>query len=156
MIDRRITWDRLFMNFAIESAKRSTCIRRQVGAAAVVGKRVVATGYNGAPSGMAHCTDTTCVRTTQAVPSGQRSELCRAVHAEQNLIIQCAMHGMSMAGSTVYTTHKPCITCLKMLINLEVTRILYVEDYPDPLAAEMCDSASAISIVKFDLTDGLV
>lgn len=130
----RITWHDFFIKVAETCSERSTCIRRRVGAVAVVNNRLVATGYNGAPSGLAHCEPRMCVRGVQSIPSGQRAEVCRGVHAEQNLIVQCALHGVSMKGAVVYCTNKPCAICLKMLINLEVEQVIYVDDYVDPMA----------------------
>ena len=119
------------------AAKRSTCLRRQVGAILVKEKRILATGYNGAPAGLKHCEDIGCLRENSSVPSGERHELCRALHAEQNAIIQAARHGISIAHSTLYCTNKPCAICSKMLINAEIMKIIYEQDYHDELADTM-------------------
>ena len=129
-------------------AKRSTCLRRQVGAILVKEKRILATGYNGAPAGLRHCAEVGCLRINSSVPSGMRHELCRGLHAEQNAIIQAAYHGISIAGSTLYCTNKPCVICSKMLINAGITEIFYEEGYDDPLAEEMLTEAG-IKIVRF-------
>jgi dCMP deaminase len=121
------------MAIAGQVARRSTCLRRQVGAVLVVDRRLLATGYNGAPSGVAHCAETGCLREQMAVPSGQRHELCRGLHAEQNAIIQAAKHGVRIEGATLYTTHHPCSMCAKTAINAGVERIVCREDYPDDL-----------------------
>lgn len=118
-------------------ARRSTCIRRQVGAIVVKDKRILATGYNGVPTGLAHCEDTGCIREQNNIPSGQRHELCRGLHAEQNTIIQAAYHGISISGATLYCTTLPCSICLKMLINAGITAIIYEQGYPDELTESL-------------------
>jgi len=133
----RPSWDEYFMAVAEEVARRSTCLRRQVGAILVVDRRILATGYNGAPSGVPHCEETGCLREQMAVPSGERHELCRGLHAEQNAIIQAAKYGARIAGATLYTTHRPCSLCAKMTINAGVKRIVCREDYPDDLGKEL-------------------
>jgi dCMP deaminase len=120
---------------------RSTCRRRQVGAVAVREKRILATGYNGAPSGLAHCLEIGCLREKQSVPSGERHELCRGLHAEQNVIIQAAYHGVSIAEATLYCTNLPCVICAKMIINSGIKRIIYATGYADELSLEMLDQA---------------
>jgi len=125
------------MTIATDVSLRSTCLRRQVGAVLVVDRRLLATGYNGAPSGVPHCEEVGCLRQEMAVPSGQRHELCRGLHAEQNAIIQAAKHGVCIAGATLYTTHHPCSMCAKMAINAGVQRIVCREDYPDNLGKEL-------------------
>ncbi len=129
------------MQIARMVAERSTCSRRRVGAIAVKGKRILATGYNGAPAGMVDCLERGCLRQQLGIPSGQRHELCRGLHAEQNVIIQAAVHGISLEGAEVFCTHQPCIICTKMLINCGVTAIHYAEAYPDALAEEMMNEA---------------
>ena len=131
----RLSLDDYFMEIARVVARRSTCLHRQVGAVIVKGKQIVSTGYNGAPSGQAHCLDIGCAR--QGVPSGQRSELCRGAHAEQNAINFAARYGISIEGATLYTTHYPCSWCAKSLINAGIARVIYDHDYPDPLAKEV-------------------
>jgi dCMP deaminase len=118
-------------------ASRSTCLRRHVGAVLVRDKRILATGYNGAPSGLPHCEEVGCLRDQMHIPPGERVELCRGLHAEQNAIIQGALHGVSLQGSVLYCTTQPCVTCAKMLINAGVGRVVYQGDYPDRLALEL-------------------
>jgi len=125
-------------------AKRSTCLRRQVGAILVKEKRILATGYNGAPAGLRHCDEVGCLRINSSVPSGMRHELCRGLHAEQNAIIQAAYHGTSIAGSTLYCTNKPCAICSKMIINAGIKKIFFEEGYDDPLAEEMLTEAGIL------------
>ena len=145
---KRPEWDEYFMSIAKLVSSRSTCLRRKVGAVLVREKRILATGYNGAPSGIEHCTPETCLRSKQGVPSGKQQELCRGLHAEQNVIIQAALHGVSTRGATLYCTHKPCILCAKMIINAGIVRIVYQNHYPDPLADEMLQEAN-IEMVPF-------
>ncbi len=128
-------------------AKRSTCLRRQVGAILVKDKRILSTGYNGAPAGLRHCEEVGCLREDSSVPSGERHELCRGLHAEQNAIIQAAYHGTSIVGSTLYCTNKPCIICSKMIINAGIEMVFYEEGYNDPLADQMLAEAG-IKIVR--------
>lgn len=139
--DGRPTWDEYFMEMAEVVRKRSTCLRRSVGAVIVCDNRIVTTGYNGAPSGIDHCDVRGCLREELGVPSGERHELCRGLHAEQNAIIQAAYLGLSIAGGTLYCTTKPCIICTKMLINAGIRRIVIREAYPDALADEMLQEA---------------
>lgn len=133
----RPSWDEYFMTIAADVARRSTCLRRQVGAILVVDRRLLATGYNGAPTGVPHCSESGCLRQQMAVPSGERHELCRGLHAEQNAIIQAAKHGVRIDGATLYTTHHPCSMCAKMAINAGVQRIVCRHDYPDDLGKTM-------------------
>jgi len=138
----RISWDDLFMEMARLMARRSTCLRRQVGAVLVRDRRAIASGYNGPPSGMAHCADLGgCLREKLGVPPGERQELCRALHAEQNAILQLAITGLSGVGATLYVTCQPCFTCAKMLVQLGVKRIVYEGDYPDGFAAQILEEA---------------
>jgi dCMP deaminase len=137
----RLSWDEYFMEITKLIARRSTCIRRQVGALLVRDRQILASGYNGAPSGLPHCEEVGCVRDTQGVPSGERHELCRGLHAEQNAIIQAANHGVSLKGSTLYSTTHPCIICTKMIINAGVQSIVYGEGYADELASDMIKQA---------------
>jgi dCMP deaminase len=130
-------------------ARRSTCLRRSVGAVLVKDKNILATGYNGAPSGVAHCLDVGCLREQLAVVPGERHELCRGLHAEQNAIIQAAKHGTNINGATLYCTTMPCIICSKMLINAGILRIVYAQGYPDQLAEEMIEEAG-IEAKRFD------
>ena len=137
----RPTWDEYFMEMAHVIASRSTCLRRSVGALLVRDKRILATGYNGAPSGLRHCEEVGCLREKMGIPSGKQVELCRGLHAEQNAIIQGALHGVSLKDSVLYCTTQPCVTCAKMLINAGVRRIVYEGDYDDELAREMLQEA---------------
>jgi len=121
--------DNYFMEIAKVVASRSTCLRRTAGAVLVKDKRILSTGYNGVPKGLPHCEDTGCPRADY--PSGTHHELCRAVHSEQNAIIQAANHGVCIEGATLYCTHQPCALCAKMLVNAGITRVVYHEDYPD-------------------------
>jgi dCMP deaminase len=145
---KRPSWDEYFMEITHLVAKRSTCLRRQVGAVVVKDKNVLATGYNGAPSGVAHCLDVGCLREKLHIPSGERHELCRGLHAEQNAIIQAAKHGVSIEGAVLYCTTMPCIICAKMLINAGIRRIVYEQGYPDTLAEEMI-TESGMKVEKF-------
>lgn len=120
---------------------RSTCLRRRVGAVIVKENRILATGYNGAPSGLAHCLDIGCLREEKGVRSGERHELCRGLHAEQNAILQAAVYGVSIAGATLYTTHQPCVLCAKMLVQAGVERVVFGGDYPDGLALSILSEA---------------
>ncbi len=139
---KRPTWDEYFMEMAELTAKRSTCSRRQVGAVIVRDNRAVATGYNGAPRGLAHCEEKGgCLRQQLGVPSGQRHELCRALHAEQNAIISAASMGNAIEGGTIYITHQPCVICAKMIVNAGIKRIVVREGYPDELSMEILDEA---------------
>lgn len=137
----RPSWDEYFMEIAAIVAKRSTCLRRKVGALAVKERRILATGYNGAPSGLRHCQEVGCLRAKLDIPSGERHELCRGLHAEQNVIIQAALHGISLAGATIYCTNQPCNVCAKMLVNAGIVEIVFDGDYPDPLAVSILEEA---------------
>ncbi|MBQ3591755.1 MAG: cytidine/deoxycytidylate deaminase family protein [Clostridia bacterium] len=139
---KRPTWDEYFMEMAELTAKRATCSRRQVGAVITRDNRAVATGYNGAPRGLAHCEEKGgCLRQKLGVPSGQRHELCRALHAEQNAIISAASMGNAIEGGTIYITHQPCVICAKMIVNAGIRRIVVREGYPDELSMEILDEA---------------
>lgn len=145
--NERISWDEYFMRFAGLAATRTTCLRRSVGAVIVKNKHILATGYNGAPKKVPHCKDLGgCLREKLNVPSGERHELCRALHAEQNAIIQCAMSGQNIEGATIYITHQPCIICSKMIINAGIKRIVVREGYPDNLAKQILSEAG-LSII---------
>ena len=137
----RPEWDEYFMEIAEVVSKRATCMSRKVGAVLVKDKQMLATGYNGVPKGITHCEDSFCLRKKMQVPSGERHELCRGLHAEQNAIIQAAAYGVSIEGATLYCTHQPCMICAKMLINAGIERIVYKEGYPDDLAKQMLDAA---------------
>jgi dCMP deaminase len=144
----RPSWDEYFIEITHLVARRSTCLRRQVGAVLVKDKNILSTGYNGAPSGIAHCLDAGCLRERMQIPSGERHELCRGLHAEQNAIIQAAKHGTNIDESTLYCTTMPCIICSKMIINAGIKRIIYEEGYSDQLAAEMIEE-SGVTVEKF-------
>ena len=150
----RPSWDEYFMEITHLVARRSTCLRRQVGAILVKDKNILATGYNGAPSGVAHCLDVGCLREKLGVPSGERHELCRGLHAEQNAIIQAAKHGTNIDDSTLYCTTMPCIICSKMIINAGIRRIVFEEGYSDSLAAEMIEE-SGVVVEKFQASGAL-
>ena len=137
----RPSWQEYFLNITKLVAERSTCIRRKVGAIFVRDKRIITTGYNGVPSGISHCADVGCLRDQLKVPSGERHELCRGLHAEQNAIIQAATHGVSILGCTLYCTNMPCFICSKMLINAGIVKIYYSEGYADLLGEEMLRDA---------------
>ena len=138
----RPSWDEYFMQMAELTAQRSTCLRRQVGAIIVKEKHIIATGYNGAPKGLPHCEELGgCLREKLEIPSGERHELCRALHAEQNAIIQAATLGQSREGATIYITHQPCIICAKMIINAGISRIVIRRGYPDEMSREMLGEA---------------
>ncbi len=146
---KRPSWDEYFMEITRIVARRSTCLRRSVGAVLVKDRNILATGYNGAPSGVAHCLEVGCLRDRMGVQSGERHELCRGLHAEQNAIIQAAKHGTSINGATLYCTTMPCVICSKVLINAGIQRIVFSEGYPDCLAGEMIEEAG-IETVRFD------
>ena len=149
-MNRRPSWDEYFMDMAVLTAKRSTCLRRQVGAVIVKDKHIIATGYNGAPRGVPHCDEKGgCLRQQLNVPSGERHELCSALHAEQNAIIQAATLGQSIEGGTIYVTNQPCVICAKMIINAGIRRIVVKEGYPDELAVEILREAG-LSIVMLE------
>lgn len=137
----RPSWDMYFMKIADDVSTRSTCLRRQVGAVIVKDKRLLTTGYNGAPTGISHCTEQNCLRTINKVPSGERHELCRGLHAEQNAIIQAAYYGVSIKGAKIYITTQPCSICTKMLINSGIESFIYRSPYNDPLALSMIKEA---------------
>jgi dCMP deaminase len=141
-------WDEYFMEITELVSRRSTCLRRSVGAVLVRDKKILTTGYNGAPSGLKHCAEVGCLRERLNVPSGERVEICRGLHAEQNAIIQAAFHGVSISDATLYVTTFPCSTCMKMLINAGIKRIVYSEGYPDQLSKDLVREAK-IPVVKF-------
>ena len=138
----RPDWQTYFFQIARLVATRSTCLRRQVGAVIVKDNRILSTGYNGAPAGITHCLERGCIRTELNIPSGERHELCRGLHAEQNAIIQAAYHGVSINGADIYCTNQPCIICSKMLINAGIRKIYISDSYPDELAEEMLAEAN--------------
>ena len=138
----RPEWDDYFLDIVGLVAKRATCLRRAVGAALVRDRRILSTGYNGAPSGLRHCLEIGCLRELHHIPSGERHELCRGLHAEQNAIIQAALHGVSVNGATLYCTNHPCIICAKMIINAGIVRVVVGGEYRDNLAEDMLAEAN--------------
>jgi dCMP deaminase len=137
----RPSWDEYFMRMAELAATRSTCLRRQVGAVIVKDKKILATGYNGAPAGLEHCLDIGCLRDELGIPSGERHELCRATHAEQNAIVQAALFGVSIKDATMYSTTHPCILCTKLIINAGIKRMVIKDSYPDLMSRQMLREA---------------
>ncbi|RUM88722.1 MAG: cytidine deaminase [Thermovibrio sp.] len=148
----RPSWDEYFMSIAEMVSTRSTCLRRKVGAVLVKDKRIISTGYNGPPTGLKHPDEVGCLREKLGIPSGERHELCRGLHAEQNAIIQAALHGVSTKDSVLYCTHCPCSLCVKMLINAGVSKVIYREGYPDWLAKEIAKEAG-LPLVQFSQED---
>jgi len=155
MDHERPSWDEYFMDITCLVAKRATCLRRAVGAVVIKDRRLLSTGYNGAPSNVRHCAETGCLRQQLNVPSGERHELCRGIHAEQNAIIQAAYHGVSIKGATLYCTNQPCSICAKMIINAGIVRIVYQDGYADPLSTEMLAEAG-IELLKLAGNQGEV
>ena len=135
------------MRITEEVAQRATCLRRQVGAILVRDKRILTTGYNGAPRGLPHCSEVGCLREKEGVPSGERHELCRGLHAEMNALLQAAAHGIRIEEATLYSTTYPCSLCAKMLINCGIRRIVCTRDYPDRLAKKMLQQADIEVVV---------
>ena len=146
----RPTVDEYFMRMAHLASERSTCMRRQVGAVLVYDKRVLTTGYNGAPRGLEHCSDVGCLRKKMKVPTGERHELCRGVHAEQNAIIQAAVFGVGIEGSTMYITNYPCSVCAKMILNAGIKEVVYGGEYEDKLAIQLLKEGE-IKVRRFAL-----
>jgi dCMP deaminase len=140
----RPTWNEYFMDIAHLVSERSTCMRRKVGAVVVKNRAILATGYNGAPTGIPHCSETGCLRQQRNVPSGEKHELCRGLHAEQNAIIQAAVHGISISGATLYCTNHPCSICAKMLINAGIQKIYYQDGYQDNLSRSLFHSTDIL------------
>ncbi len=148
----RPNWNEYFMSIALLVSQRSTCIRRHVGAVIVKNKRILSTGYNGVPSGIKHCTEVGCLRDKLNIPSGEKHELCRGLHAEQNAIIQAAYHGVEIKGSELYCTNQPCIICSKMIINAGINTIYFRDGYPDDLSLEMLEEAD-INLVRLPVNE---
>ncbi|MBR6802060.1 MAG: cytidine/deoxycytidylate deaminase family protein [Eubacteriaceae bacterium] len=140
----RPTWDEYFAEMLGTVKKRSTCLRRDVSAIIVKDNRIISTGYNGSPKGVKHCEELGCLREQMGVPSGQRHELCRGIHAEQNAIIQAAVYGVSITGATIYISHSPCVLCAKMIINAGIRNVKYLEGYPDEASLEILNEAGVI------------
>lgn len=140
-LPQRPSWDEYFMTITEQVASRTTCLRRAVGAVIVKDNRILTTGYNGTPVGMAHCGEVGCMREKMSVPSGERQEICRGLHAEQNAIIQAARYGIDIRGSRIYINTQPCVTCAKMLINAGISEVVYKNPYPDEFSLGMLDEA---------------
>ncbi|MDR1045941.1 MAG: dCMP deaminase family protein [Candidatus Adiutrix sp.] len=138
---RRPDWDEYFLSLAELAATRSTCLRRQIGAVLVADRRVLATGYNGAPRGLPHCLETGCLKDQLQIPSGQRQEICRAIHAEQNAILQAAHYGVAIKEATFYCSHQPCAICTRLILNLDIRRLVLRSEYPDELARRLLGEA---------------
>ena len=150
VVTSRPSWDEYFVSITRQVATRATCLRRKVGAIIVKEKRILTTGYNGAPKGVKNCMEIgTCLREERGVPSGERQEICRGLHAEQNAILQAALHGVPIKGSDLYSTNQPCVTCAKMIINVGIKNVFYLDEYPDPLALELLDE-SGTRLIKLD------
>lgn len=147
-MDNRPTWQHYFMEMALLAAKRSTCLRRGVGAVLVRDNQVISTGYNGSPKGVNHCAEVGCMRSQLNIPSGQQHELCRGVHAEQNAIIQAAINGSSTKGCVLYCTHQPCSICARLIINAEIKAVYCANTYPDKLA-ETLFAEAGIELVHY-------
>ncbi|MFC1637659.1 cytidine/deoxycytidylate deaminase family protein, partial [Candidatus Margulisiibacteriota bacterium] len=152
---KRPAWDDYFMKLANDVSERAICVKRKVGAVVVKDNRILSSGYNGAPKGLAHCTEQSCLRKKMNVPSGERHELCRGLHAEQNAIIQAAVYGVSIDGATMYCNYQPCVICVKMIINAGIKRLVYAGGYPDKLALEMLKE-SKLKVDKFKSKEGVV
>ena len=150
MPDTHPSWDQYFMSMAFLAASRSNCTRSKVGAVIVKDENVLATGYNGPPSGTVHCDVVGCIRDELNVPSGERHELCRGLHAEQNAIIQAAVHGVSIRDSVIYITTHPCVVCSKMLMNSQIREVIFAQGYPDELS-ELMLMESTIKKRRFEL-----
>ncbi len=151
MKTERPLWNDYFMQIAELVSSRSTCLRRKVGAIIVRDNQILSTGYNGAPKGVPHCADVGgCLRSRMKVPSGERHELCRGIHAEQNAIIQAAVNGISVKGGTMYCTNQPCSICAKMIVNAEIKTVYIADSYPDKLAESMFADAD-VNVILMDM-----
>ena len=148
---KRPSWDEYFMKAAFLVCERSSCLRRKVGAVLVKDKQILATGYNGAPSGITHCDIAGCLRQKLNIPSGERHEMCRGLHAEQNVILQAASHGVSSTGSILYITNTPCSICAKMIINAGLKEVVVSEQYPDIMACEFLKEAK-VKVRRFSIS----
>lgn len=149
----RPSWQEYFMKMAYLAASRSTCLRRAVGAALVRDNQLISTGYNGSPKGIPHCAQTGCLREQMGVPSGEKHELCRGVHAEQNAIIQAAINGSSTRGAVLYCTHQPCSICARLIINAEIKQVFIASAYPDELGTQLFLEAG-IEMILLDIETG--
>ncbi len=148
-VAQRPSWDEYFLSIADLVSTRSTCLRRRVGAVLVRDKNILATGYNGAPSKVRHCSVVGCIRAKLNIPSGERHELCRGLHAEQNAFLQAALHGTSLKAATLYSTTRPCIICAKMVINAGITDMIIKGDYSDKLSKDLLREAKVkVKVIK--------
>ena len=147
---QRPSWDEYFAEMLNTVKKRSTCLRRDVSAIIVKDNRIISTGYNGSPKGVKHCEELGCLREKLNVPSGERHELCRGIHAEQNAIIQAAVYGVSISDATIYISHSPCVLCAKMIINAGIKNVKYLEGYPDEASYEILSEAG-VTVEKLEL-----
>lgn len=153
IMQKRPGWDEYFASITKQVATRATCLMRKVGAIIVKDKRILTTGYNGAPKGVKNCLDRgICLREELGIPSGQRHEICRGLHAEQNAIIQAAYHGVNIKDGVIYCTNQPCAQCAKMIINSGIIKIYYFNDYPDELAQELLNEAG-VELVRLETGD---
>ncbi len=143
-MEKRPDWDDYFLKVAMLVAERSTCRRHHMGAVLVRNKRILSTGYNGAASGMKDCLELGCLRDELKIPSGTRHEICRAIHAEQNAIIQAGLHGTKIEGATIYCTHFPCMICAKMIVNSKIRKIIVYAEYPDKMSLGFLKKAKII------------
>jgi dCMP deaminase len=148
-MNERPTWQKYFMDMAFLASQRSTCLRRHVGAVLVRDNQILSTGYNGSPKNISHCSVAGCLREKLNVPPGEKHELCRGVHAEQNAIIQCAINGTSTRNGVLYCTNQPCSICAKLIINAEIRQVYIADTYPDKLAEDMFREAG-IEMIRFD------
>ena len=154
-MEKRPSWQQYFIQMAILASKRSTCLRRQVGAVLVKDNQILSTGYNGSPKGIAHCGQIGCMREQQSVPSGTMHELCRGVHAEQNAIIQAGLNGSSTRGAVAYCTHQPCSICARLIINAEIKTVYIADTYPDALAEQLLSEAG-VEMFRYDMNSGAI
>lgn len=128
-VKRRANWNEYFLKIAALVAERSTCKRHHIGAVIVKDRQILTTGYNGAARNLPDCMQKGCIRDKLKIPSGQQQQVCRAIHAEQNAIIQAAIHGQNISGSTLYCTHSPCVICAKMIVNARIKTVVSYDDY---------------------------
>ncbi len=149
--DERPSWNAYFMEIAYLVSKRSTCLRRKVGAVIVRDKQIISTGYNGSPRRTRHCINLGCMRKELGIKTGQHHELCRGSHAELNAIVQAAAHGICTEGASIYTTSEPCVFCTKALINAGISTIFYVQSYEDELARQLREEAG-VNLIQLVLT----
>ena len=150
----RESWDAYFMKIALLVRERSSCFHRKVGAVIVRDNRILATGYNQPPSGFPHCDQIGCIRDDLGIESGENQEICYALHAEQNALMQAAKFGIATDGATMYVTHKPCSVCARLIINAGIKRVVYLYDYPDSLT-DFFFKATGVSVERFDMgSDG--